>query len=76
MQIYSDNQGYITLAENPKGHSRSKYINVQYYYSRQLIEYKKVKLDYYPTEDMLADVLTKLLGVRAFNECSRRLISL
>ena len=71
--MYSDNQSYITLAENPKSHSRSKHIDGQYHYSRQLIEYKKVKLDYYPTDRMLADVLTKPLGYRTFRECSLKL---
>jgi hypothetical protein len=74
VQMYSDNQSCIALAENPEGHSRSKHIDVQYHYSRQLIEYRKIKLDYCPTEDMLADVLTKPLGVRAFKECSRKLV--
>jgi hypothetical protein len=73
VQIYSDNQGCIALAENPEKHSRSKHIGVQYHYSRQLVEYKKIRLDYCPTEDMLTDVLTKPLGSRAFGECSRKL---
>ncbi len=71
--MYSDNQGCIALAENPEKHSRSKHIGVQYHYSRQLVEYKKIRLDYCPIEDMLADVLTKPLGSRAFGECSRKL---
>jgi len=73
VQMYSDNQSCIALAENPESHSRSKHIDVQYHYSRQLIEYKKVKLDYYPTDRMLADVLTKPLGYRTFRECSLKL---
>ena len=74
MQMYSDNLGCIALAENPEGHSRSKHISVQYHYSRQLVEYKKIKLDYCPSEDMLADVLTKPLGARTFRECARKLV--
>ena len=34
VQIYSDNQGCIALAENPEDHARSKYINIQYHYTR------------------------------------------
>jgi hypothetical protein len=74
VQMYSDNQSCIALAENPEGHSRSKHISVQYHYTRQLVEYKKIKLDYCPTKDMLADVLTKPLGTRAFRECSLKLV--
>ena len=72
--MYSDNQGCITLAENPEGHSRSKHIDVQYHYFRQLLEYGKIRLDYCPSTDMLADVLTKPLGYRTFKECSRKLV--
>jgi len=74
VQMYSDNQSCIALAENPEGHSRSKHIDVQYHYSRQLIEYGKILLDYCPTKDMLADVLTKPLGSHAFKECSLKLV--
>ena len=32
--MYSDNQDCIALVENPEDYARSKYINVQYYYTR------------------------------------------
>lgn len=74
VQMYSDNQGCIALAENPESHSRSKHIDVQYHYTRQLVELGTIKLDYCPTKDMLADILTKPLGFRAFMECARKLV--
>ena len=74
VQMYSDNQGCIALAENPEDHARSKHIDVQYHYTRQLVEYRKIKLDYCPTRDMLADALTKPLGFQAFNRCIQRLV--
>jgi hypothetical protein len=74
VQIYSDNQGCIALAKNPEDHARSKHIDVQYHYTRQLVEYGKIKLDYCPTEDMLADVLTKPLGFRMFSSLVQRLM--
>jgi hypothetical protein len=74
VQMYSDNQGCIALAENPENHARSKHIDVQYHYTRQLIEYRKVTLTYCPTERMLADILTKPLGLRAFSACAQKLV--
>jgi len=74
IQMYSDNQGCIALAENPEDHARSKHIDVQFHYTRQLVEYKKVRVDYCPTEDMLADVLTKPLGLRAFSRHIGKLV--
>ncbi len=72
--MYSDNQGYIALVENPENHARSKHIDVQYHYTRQLIEYRKVTLTYYLIERMLADILTKPLGLRAFSACAQKLV--
>ena len=60
--MYSDNQGYIALAKNLKNYTRSKHIDIQYHYTRQLVKYGKIKLDYCLTRDMLADALTKPLG--------------
>ena len=76
IQMYSDNQSCIALAENPENHSRSKHIDVQYHYSRQLVEQGVIKLDYCPTKDMLADVLTKPLGSRGFTKCAQKLVGL
>jgi hypothetical protein len=35
-RIYSDNQGLLKLITNPEIHSRSKHIDTQYYYVREL----------------------------------------
>ena len=76
VQMYNDNQGCIALAKNLEDHARSKHIDVQYHYTRQLVEYGKIKLDYCPTRDMLADALTKPLGFQVFNRCIQRLVGL
>ena len=62
------------MAENPEDHARSKYIDVQYHYTRQLVEYGKIKLDYCPTDNIIADVQTKPLGFRAFYRYIQRLV--
>ena len=74
--MYSNNQGYIILAQNPEDYAQSKYIDVQYYYTRQLVEYRKIKLDYCLIEEMIADVLTKPLGFRAFSRYIQKLVGL
>jgi hypothetical protein len=74
VQMYSDNQGYIALAKNPKDHARSKHIDIQYHYTRQLVEYGKIKLDYCLTDEMLADALIKPLGFRAFSGYVQKLV--
>jgi hypothetical protein len=59
--IYGDNQGALALTENPEFHARTKHIDVSAHYIRELIEDQIVKLEYKPTNEMLADCLTKPL---------------
>ena len=63
-QISSDNQGAITLAKNPGFHARSKHIDIQYHFIRQHTntDTGSITLDYCPTEEMTADILTKGLA--------------
>jgi len=61
MVVNADNQGSIALVKNPVFHDRSKHIDIQYHYTRDLVKEKKIQLQYLPTSDMLADLLTKAL---------------
>ena len=61
-RIMEDNQGAIALAHNPEYHARIKHIDVQYHFIRECIEMGKVKQVYCPTEEMVADALTKPLA--------------
>jgi hypothetical protein len=60
--IMCDNQGCIALAKNPTHHSRTKHIDVQHHFIREKLESGEISLEYCPTEDMVADVLTKALA--------------
>jgi len=60
--IYCDNQGAIALAHNPEHHARTKHIDIQYHFVRNCVEDGTVRLEHCPTEDMVADSLTKALG--------------
>ena len=66
MRIYSDKQGALRLTGNPEFHARSKHIDVQYHYLRELKEAGVIDVEYIPTEEMAADCLTKLLKRRKF----------
>ena len=57
--IFEDNQGCIKLIQNPIYHSRTKHIDVRYFYIRELIEAGILQIEYIPTEHQLADLLTK-----------------
>jgi len=60
--IYMDSQSAIALAHNPEHHARTKHIDIQYHFVRNCVEDGTTQLTYCPTEDMVADGLTKALG--------------
>jgi hypothetical protein len=60
--IFCDNQSCIKLSENPVCHDRSKHIEIKYHYIREMVQKGAVKLQYVPTDEQVADVLTKPLS--------------
>ena len=59
IQIYSDNQSAIMITYGNQMHARTKHFDIRLYFLRDTIENKKIILEYLPTEQMVADVLTK-----------------
>ena len=67
-KVLTENQSAITIAKNPVFHTRMKHINIQYYFIHEKVEAGLIELVYYPIEDMLADVLTKLLVLQLYKK--------
>lgn len=59
--LNSDNQSAIALARDHQYHARTKHIDIRFHFIRWVIEDKKIQLIYCPTDDMIADALTKAL---------------
>ena len=60
--ILGDNQGSHALAKNPVHHARTKHVHVKFHFIRQHIEELRITINYIPTGEMLADLLTKGLA--------------
>ena len=58
--LMEDNQGAIAIAKNPMAHARTKHIDIRYHYVREAVQ-EVIKLQYCPTAQMIADLLTKPL---------------
>lgn len=58
-KIHGDNQGAIALSKNPVNRQRSKHIDVKYHFIRDALIEGKIDIVYCPSEDMVADILTK-----------------
>jgi hypothetical protein len=63
--IYCDNISSILLANNLVYHVRTKHIEVHYHFIREKVIAKKKKknLIHVSTEDQVADIFTKALGI-------------
>jgi hypothetical protein len=59
--LHCDNQSCIALISNPTYHQRSKHIDVQHHFVREKVEIGDITMKYVPTEQMVADALTKAL---------------
>jgi hypothetical protein len=71
--LFGDNQGSLSLAENPSFHRGSKHIAVRYHFVRQEVEKRRLRLAYIPTDQMPADGLTKALKTPVHNRFVRLL---
>ena len=71
--IHSDSQGSIALSKNPEHHARSKHIDIRHHFIREQVAANHISLQYMPTEDMLADVMTKPLNRDQHNILIKRL---
>jgi hypothetical protein len=64
--IWCDNLGAAYLSANPIFHTRTKHVEVDYYFFRDRVAQKEIQIHFVPSRDQLADVFTKLLPVASF----------
>ena len=64
--IQCDNLGATYLSVNPVFHARTKHVEVDYHFVRDRVAKKEIQIRFIPSQDQLADVLTKPLPHSAF----------
>jgi len=62
--LLEDNQACIAIAENAGLTSRNKHIRVRYHFTREALQDKVIQFEHVPTDDQIADGLTKNLGAK------------
>jgi hypothetical protein len=60
--LLMDNQSAIAIAKNPAFHKCMKHIEVRYHFLKKMVEDGKIRLDYIPTTEQMADAMTKGLS--------------
>ena len=66
--IMEDNQGAIAIAKNPVAHTRTKHIDIRFHFIREAVQNGSIELRYCPSEEMVADLLTKPLSKGQFQK--------
>jgi hypothetical protein len=61
LTLYCDNQAALTLATTNNYHAQTKHIDIRFHFIRHSVETGVFKLIYCPTDDMVANILTKAL---------------
>lgn len=59
--LFEDNLSTINLLKHGSEKIKNKHINVKYFFSKELIESNQIRVQYLPTDEMIADGLTKIL---------------
>uniref|UniRef100_A0A2N9HGM7 CCHC-type domain-containing protein n=1 Tax=Fagus sylvatica TaxID=28930 RepID=A0A2N9HGM7_FAGSY len=72
--IWCDNTSAISLASNPVFHARTKHVEVDYHFVRERVVRGDLKVQFIPTVDQLADLLTKALPTPRFVQLANKLL--
>lgn len=73
IDVFCDNQSAIHLSKNAVYHKRSKHIDINFHFTRELVERKEIVIHYLQTELMLSDILTKSLTRYKHDKCVKML---
>ena len=67
--VYCDSQSALHIARNPAFHSRTKHIDVQYHFVREVVEGGTGDMQKIHTKDNLVDVMKKPINSDKFKWC-------
>jgi len=71
MIIDQDNKSTIALANHLVNHVHTKHIDIAHHFIRENIEENTIALQYCMTDDMKADIMTKILPFPKFTKCKK-----
>lgn len=66
ISILCDDTSAISISKNPVMHSQTKQIPIKYHFLQEQLLEQNIKLEYVPSKEKFANILTKLLPRETF----------
>ena len=67
--VLSDNQGGLDVTEDPTNYQKAKHIDIRYHFVRHALHSDHISIDYIPSTENPADILTKSLQPLKHQHC-------
>ena len=61
MILYCDSLAALAYTKDPKYHSKTKHIDIKYYFVRDVVASAEITLQYISTREMIVDPFTKAI---------------
>lgn len=71
--LKGDNKGALDLIRNPEHHARTKHVDIQYHFVREVVQDGLATTEHIPTSEMIADIFTKPLKPVTFQKFKTKL---
>jgi hypothetical protein len=73
-KVFEDNSGAIEIARLPKMRPRTKHLNIKYHHFRDQVARGRITIQFVPTEDQIADMLTKPVSIERLVRFRKKLM--
>ena len=64
--LFCDNKSYIKISIDPVTRKRTKHVEIHMHYIKELVHDRTIILQYFPTDEHIADIFTKRFSKNKF----------